>query len=137
MDGAAKIFPSQSTMILAKLIHDAEEEPNPLKRRINPLVELQEKKERVTQNLLKYQDNMNALFDKMAKDRIFQRGDLVLRWDSKSEDKGKNGKFYPFQFGPFKVAEAKANKTFLLENLDGEVFELSVNGKYLNHYSQY
>ena len=71
---------------------------------------------------------MKAPFDKKAKDRFCQPGDLVLRWDVRREDKGKDGKFDLLWFGPFKIAEVKGNNTFPLENMDGEVFELSVNG---------
>lgn len=87
--------------------------------------------------MLKYHDKVNALFERKAKDKIFHPGDLVLRWDVIREDKGKHEKFDPLWFGPFKIVEAKGNNIFLLENLDGEVFELPVKGQYLKHYFQY
>lgn len=77
---------------------------------------------------------MNALFDRKAKDRIFHLGDLVIRWDVRREDKGKHGKFDPLWFSPFNTAKAKGNNKFLLENLDGELFEFPINGKNLKHY---
>lgn len=90
----------------------------------------------MSQTFLKYQDKMKAMFDTKAKDRVFQLRDIMLEWDVKREDKVKHGKFYPLWFGPFKVVETKGKNTFLLENIDGEVLELPVNGKYLKHYFQ-
>ena len=80
---------------------------------------------------------MKVLFDKKARDRSLHLGDLVLRWDVSREDKGNHGKFDPLWFGPFMISEAKGNNTFLLENLDGEVLELLVNGKFLKIYFQH
>ena len=68
---------------------------------------------------------------------MFQNGDLVLRWDTRREDKGKHGKFDPLWYGPYKIIEARKNNNFMLESLDGEAVELPVNGKYLKHYFQY
>lgn len=44
------------------------------------------------------------------------------------EDKGKHGKFDPFWLGAFNIFEEKGKKTFLLENLNGEVLGLPMNG---------
>lgn len=92
------------------------------------MVELQENKEKVTYNLFKYQDKMKAMFEKKVEDKIFQPSDLVLRWDVRREYNGKHGKFDSLRFGPFKVVEAKGNNTFLLENIDGEVFDFPEMG---------
>ena len=62
---------------------------------------------------------------------MFQKGDLVLRWDTWKEDKGKHGKFDPLWYGPFKINEVRLNNTFILENLEGEVLDMPVNGQYL------
>lgn len=86
--------------------------------------------------LSNYQQKMKSLFDKKAKDRPLHPGDLVLRWDVRREDKGKHGKFDPLCFGPFRIAEERGNNTFLLENLDGELLELPVNGQLLKFYFQ-
>jgi len=48
------LFPSHLDNPVAALIQDGEEEPNPLTRRINQLVGLNESRERVTQNLISY-----------------------------------------------------------------------------------
>jgi hypothetical protein len=36
---------------------------------------------------------MNRTFDKRSKKEEFQLGELVLRWDVRTEDNGKHGKF--------------------------------------------
>lgn len=80
---------------------------------------------------------MKSLFDKKAKDKPLQPGNLVLRWDVKREEKGKHENFNPLWFRPFKISEAKGNNTFLLENLEGESLELLVNGQFLKLYFQH
>ena len=71
---------------------------------------------------------MKSIFDRKEKEVLFQAGDLVLRWDTRREDKGKHGKFDPLWYGPFKISEARSNNTFILEYLDGEPVQLPVNG---------
>ena len=100
----AVVFPIQLAMLVAKLLQETEEEPNVLTRRINQLVELHENKEQVGTQLLNYQQRVKYLFDKKAKDKPLQQGDLVLKWDVRREDKGKHGKFDPLWFGPLKIA---------------------------------
>jgi len=69
---------------------------------------------------------MKSLFDRKARERYF-KGDLVLRWDTRREDKGKHGKFDNLWFGPFNIVEVKGNNTFILQNLEGKYFLLHVN----------
>ena len=49
---------------------------------------------------------------------------MVLRWDTRREEKGKHGKFDSLWYGPYRIVEARSNNTFMLENLDGEKIEL-------------
>lgn len=71
---------------------------------------------------------MKSIFDRKAKEILFQTGDLVLRWDTRREEKGKHGKFHPLWYGPYNIVDIRSNNTFMLENLDGEIVELPVNG---------
>jgi hypothetical protein len=50
----------------------------------------------------------------------FQINDLVLRWDARIEEKGKNSKFENLWKGPYKVATYHGNNAFFLEDLNGE-----------------
>lgn len=81
--GATRIFPTQLDIPMEKFIQDEKEETNPLTRRINELVELQDNIEKATENLIKYQDKMMNMFDKNSRNKIFWPSDLVLRWDVK------------------------------------------------------
>jgi hypothetical protein len=90
----------------------------------------------VDEKLQKYQDDMKVLFDRKSKDRNFLPEDLVLRWDARKEDSGKNGKFDHIWYRPFKVASPEGKKSFLLENLDGKILNAPVNGCFLKHYME-
>ena len=87
---------------------------------MNKLVELSENRHKVRDNLIMYQSKMKSIFDKKEKEIDFKVGDLVLRWDTRREDKGKHGKFDPLWYGPFRIVGDRAKNTFFLENLDGE-----------------
>ena len=80
---------------------------------------------------------MKNLFDQYAKDRKFQIGDLVLRWDIRSAEKGKHVKFDPLWFGPFKIMGQGGNNTFTLENLQGDLLDAPVNGQFIKPYFQF
>ena len=100
------------------------------------MIELQHHRVEVDERLQKYQDNMKTLFDRKTKDKEFLPGDLVLIWDARKEDLAKHGKFNHIWYGPFRVATSEGKKSFLLENLDGKIFNAPVNGRYLKHYMQ-
>ena len=79
---------------------------------------------------------MKLLFDHKAKNRNFLPGDLVLRWDARKEDSGKNGKFDHIWYGPFRISSPEGNNSFLLENLDGKILNNPVNARFLKHYME-
>ena len=59
----------------------------------------------------------------------------MLKWDSRREDKGKNGKFEIFWKGPYIIHSVRGNSAFFLKELDGtELFRGPVNGRMLKHY---
>lgn len=110
------------------MFQDIQEELSPLVRRMNQLIELNESREKFLENLIGYQQKLKMTFDRKAKNVLFQPGHLVLIWDARREDKGKHGEFDPLWFGPFRIAKSKENNTLILENLDGELLQLPVNG---------
>ena len=65
---------------------------------------------------------MKQMFNRKAREINFNKGDLVLRWDTSREDKGKHAKFDNLWFGPFSIIEVKGNNTFILQNLEGQYF---------------
>jgi len=90
----------------------------------------------VYERLQKYKDDMKMLFDRKAKVREFIPSDLVLKWDARKEDSEKHGKFDHIWYKQFKVVAPEGKKLFLLENLDGKIFNALVNRRYLKHYMQ-
>jgi len=118
-------------------LQEENEEPDDFSRRMNKVIETNENIDEVHYKLWKYQNKMKSLFDRKARERDFKEGYLVLRWDARREDKGKNGKFDNLWFGPFSIAEVKGNNNFILQNMEGQYSSLSINGKYLKHYIQY
>ena len=132
--GTDAVLPINLVLPVMKLWQDEKEEPNHVTRRINQLIEVQQHRDEVDERLQKYQDNMKALFDRKAKDREFLPDDLVLKWDARKEDSAKHGKFDHIWYRPFKVTAPEGKNSFLLENLDGKIFNAPVNERYLKHY---
>ena len=92
------MFPLQLALPVARFMQESQEEPDDMIRRINQLVELEETRNQVDQRLIEYQEKMKNVFDQHAKDRNFQVGDLVLRWNVPRAEKGKHAKFDPLLF---------------------------------------
>jgi hypothetical protein len=134
--GTDVVLPINLALPVMKLWQDEKEEPNPVTRKINHLIEVQQHRAEVDERLQKYQDDMKVLFDRKAKERNFLLGDLVLKWDARKEDSGKNGKFDHIWYGPFKVASPEGKNSFLLENLNGKILNAPVNGRFLKHYME-
>ena len=134
--GTDVVLPINLALPVMKLWQDEKEEPNPLTRRINQLIEVQQHRDVIDEKLQRYQDNMKLLFDRKAKNRDFLPGDLVLRWDARKEDSGKNGKFDHIWYGPFKISSSEGNNSFLLENIDGKILNAPVNARFLKHYME-
>jgi hypothetical protein len=82
-----------------------------------------------------HQQRIKQIFDKKAKKEEFWIGDLVLKWDSPKQDKGKHEKFEAMWIGPFKIFEVFLNNTYGLQDLkDQEVFIGPVNGHFLKRF---
>lgn len=68
---------------------------------MNQLVELDENQWKSFDHLVQNQGKIKGMFDKGARQKEFQKGDLVLMWNKKSEKSGKHGKFDSLWFGPY------------------------------------
>jgi hypothetical protein len=76
-------------------------------------------------------------FDKhKAKEKFFEVGELVLKWDKANEPKGKHSKFQNIWLGPFQVATNIGVGTYRLQSLRGKPYALPVNGQALKQYFQ-
>ena len=81
-----------------------------------------------------YRAKIKSRFDKNSKENTFSVGDIVLRWDTRKEQKDKHGKFDNLWFGPFLVSKVLENNTFILQSLEGEELSSPVNGRFLKHF---
>ena len=78
---------------------------------------------------------MKRWFDKhKAKEKNFEVGDLVLKWDIANKPKGKHSKFQNLWLGPLQVAEKIGVGNYRLQSLKGEPNALPVNGQALKQY---
>ena len=113
-----------------KLLQGLEEEQNAIKRRINQLISLKEKREEVYNSNQQSQNRIKKAFDKKVKEENFQIQDVVLRWEARIEEKGKHGKFENIWKGPFKVVAFHGNNTYINRRwMDNHVLEgLSMAG---------
>ena len=79
-----------------------------------------------------HQEIIKWWFDKkFAGEKDFQIGDFVLKWDKAHEDKGKHSKFQQMWLGPVMVKEKIGLGMYRLQNLEGHVDLLPVNGHVL------
>ena len=111
--GAEVIFPTSLGIPVMKLLWDPLNEPNPIQRRINQIIELNEVMDKAYDKVQIHQEKMKNTFDRRVKEDVFQVNDLVLKWDSPHEDKGKHGKFNHLWVGPYLIEGGTVNGRFL------------------------
>ena len=98
-------------------------------------MEVQQVREGVYAKSQIYQGKMKIIFDKKVKEDDFQVGDLVLKWDARSEDKGRHGNFDHLWKGPYKIAAYHRNNVFILKDFNEDLIGRGlVNGQFLKHY---
>eukprot|EP00253_Pinus_taeda_P018289 PITA_18289 len=98
--GTDTIFPTSLVVPVVKLLQEAGSEEDPMQKRINQMIHLQQTREEVFQNNCKLQERIKKIYDWKAKADTFQLDEVVLRWDARHEDKGKHGKFENLWKGP-------------------------------------
>ena len=118
-----------------KFLQEQDIESNPIKIRINQLVEVHQVREGVLHKAHIFQGKMKKFFDRRAKPVDFQQGDRVLKWDDRNGDKGKHGKLDHIWKGPYQVAEGQGSNTYVLQEANGDLLAGGpVNGHFLKHY---
>eukprot|EP00253_Pinus_taeda_P013582 PITA_13582 len=133
--GVDTVFPTSLAAPVVKLIYEASSEEDPMQRRLNQVVHLQQTREEVFKNTSKLREKIKKIYDKKAKVEKFQVDDVVLKWDARNEEKGKNGKFENLWKGPFKIAAYRGQNVFLLKEMNGEDFPGGpINGRLLKRY---
>ena len=80
--GIDAVFPTSLSVPVARLLQEAGEDSDPMQRRINQMIHLQQTREEVLQNSLRLQECIKKIYDKKAKSENFQLEDVVLRWDA-------------------------------------------------------
>lgn len=99
------------------------------------MIHLQQTREEVLQNTSILRERVLKIYDRNTKEENFNLGDAVLRWDARSEEKGKHGKFENLWKGPYKISDFRWKNAFLLEEMNGEYYSRGViNGTHLKHY---
>ena len=93
---------------------------------------LDEKREEAQERSRRYRQRMNEAYGKMTRERVFSKGQLVL----KAVDHIKQGmagpsKFSPKWEGPLVIREAHASRYFRLVQMDGKDLMDLINGKWL------
>ena len=77
---------------------------------------------------------MKYLCDKKAIDKKFEPSDMVFMLNARLEDKGKHDKFDPIWLGPYLVDSKWGDDSYFLEELSGDILELSVHGQFSERY---
>ena len=85
------------------------------------LIEVQQEREQVSLKLLLHRKKRKNNLDKKAIARYFYPRDFVLKWDAKSENKGKHGKFDNIWMGPFHILTVQDNNTYIPSHMDGQL----------------
>ena len=130
--GINVFFPTSLGIQVLKFLQNQEEEPNSMQNRINHLIELQEIREDVYHKSQKFQEKMKDIFDRKIKKNDFHPRDLVLKWNSRSKDKGKHGKFDHLWKGPYQIASYSGNNAYILKEVNGDLLQGGqVNGIFL------
>ena len=59
---------------------------------------------------------------------------MVLMWNAKIEDRGKNGKFDPIWVGPYLIKSKWGDVSYILRELSGSILELPIHRHFLKRY---
>ena len=91
--GTDTMFPTSLAVPVMRLLQEAGSEENDIQRRINKMIHLQQIREEVSQTASKLQEKIKKIYDRKTKVDNFQLEEVVLQWDARNEEKGKQGKF--------------------------------------------
>ena len=102
---------------------------------LQELEALDEKWLQAQQHIELYQARILKAFNKKVKQRVFQKGDLVLavRRPMIMTYKTK-GKFQPKWEGPFVIETVYSNGAYRLMTSDGDLLMMPINDKFLKKY---
>lgn len=110
--GVDTMSPTSLAAPVVKLLQEAGSEDDPMQRRLNQMIQLQQTREEVCQNMFKLHVRIKKIYDKKAKTEKFQFDDMVLKWNARNEEKGKHSKFENIWKGPFMIVAYHGLKPF-------------------------
>jgi len=82
----------------------------------------------------KHKKHLKAQYDKIARPRVFSKGDLVLLYDQPDRENLRVGKFEPMWHGPYIVKLVLGKGAYELVDYDGVSLGEPRNGIYLKQY---
>eukprot|EP00253_Pinus_taeda_P023333 PITA_23333 len=129
------VFPTSLAALVVKLLQEACSEEDPMWRRLNQMVHLQQTREEVFQNTSNLQEKIKKIYDREAKADKFQLEEVVLKGDARNEEKGNHSKFENLWKDPFKIVAYCGQNAFLLKEINREeCLGGLVNGRLLKRY---
>lgn len=100
--------------------------------RLAEIIELEEAREAAFTSLQTRQQTVKKWFDnKKSSPPQFLQGDLVLKFNERVAKPGQHAKFDGLWEGPFRIASCKIHNTFNLEDMQGDLLTIPVNGFHL------
>jgi hypothetical protein len=133
--GTKEIFPTTLGLPVMRLLQEKDAETDATRRRKDELISVEKTREKYFDNTQLHQDNIKEYFDRHTKVDNFKPEDLVLKWDSRNEDKRKHGKFDQLWLGPFKIASYHGSNAYILQEINGDVIVGGfLNGRFLKQY---
>eukprot|EP00253_Pinus_taeda_P008420 PITA_08420 len=133
--GVDTVFPTSLAAPVVKLLQEAGSEDDPMQRRLNQMIHLEQTREEFCKNMFKLQERIKKIYDRKVKTDKFQLDDVVLKWDARNEEKGKHGKFENIWKGPFMIAAYRGQNSLLLKEMNEEECPRGpVNGRFLKRY---
>jgi hypothetical protein len=103
-------------------------------QRVNALLALEEQRMISLDNIKRRQQTVKKHFNKSVKTVKFKVNEKVLLWDSTHADRGRHSKFQKLWLCPFKIALVLGTNSYILKDLQEQLFSYSTNGSHLNHY---
>jgi hypothetical protein len=114
--GQEAIIPNWLSLPSLQLAHGSRGQPSSvIQQRIDTLLILGEEREKEKLKFIAHQQTVKIWFDKhKSKEKNFEVGDLVLKWDREIEPKGKHSKFQNLWLVPFQVSKKIGIGTYRL-----------------------
>jgi hypothetical protein len=85
-------------------------------------------------NIKRGQQTVKKYFNKSVKAIKFKVNEKVLLWDSTHVDRGRHSKLQKLWLGPFKIAFVLGANSYILKDLQEQLFSYNTNGSHLKHY---